>query len=91
MIDATLNQRPFPVENVHIVFSSRTSTALFSIGLPAELLRTFSGSAGLLYAAFRALGIIHSIYARSVCGLPRSRAVEFTVKHADTSLRMPER
>ena len=91
MIDATLNQRPFPGEGVHIVFSSRTDTALFPIGLPAELLRTFSSSGGLLYAAFRALGIIRSIFARSVCGLPRSRAGEFTVNHADMSLRMPER
>ena len=74
MIDATLNQRQFLVENVHIVFF--LSTALFPIGLPAELMRTFSSSAGLLCAAFRALGIIRSIYARSVCGLPRGRPVE---------------
>ena len=42
-----------------------SSTALFPIGLPAELLRTFSSSAGLLYAAFHALGI----YVASMPGL----------------------
>ena len=76
MIEATSNERPFPFENVHIVFF--LSTPLFPTGLPAELMRTFSGSLGLLYA-------------RSVCGLPRSRAGEVTVNHADVSLSMSER
>ena len=63
----------------------------------AEVMRAFSGSAGLLHAALRALGIFLFVPGLSVIstGFPRSPdacwRIEGIVLHANTSLSTDER